>query len=47
MKGMYANPSITPISKPVLEMTELLRARTDTYYSDLLNEANKQFVLLL
>ena len=46
MKGMYANLSITPILKPVLEMTELLRARTDTDYSDLLNEAKKQFDLL-
>ncbi len=46
MKGMYANLSLTPILDPILEMTELLRSRTDTDYSELLNEAKKQFSLL-
>ena len=28
LKGMYANLSLTPLTKPVSEMTELLRSRT-------------------
>ena len=42
LKGMYGNLSLTPIYKPVYEMTELLRARTDTDYSALIGEAQKQ-----
>ena len=38
LKGILANLSLTPILKPVSEMTELLRSRTDTDYSDLINE---------
>ena len=33
LKGMYANLSLTPLIKPVSEMTELLRNRTQTDYS--------------
>lgn len=43
LKGMYANLSLTPLTKPVSEMTELLRSRTDTDYSALLSEAKSQF----
>ncbi|MCR4645961.1 MAG: Hpt domain-containing protein [Oscillospiraceae bacterium] len=46
LKGMYANLSLTPLTKPVIEMTELLRNRTDTDYSALLSEAKKQFDVL-
>ncbi len=38
MKGMYGNLSLTPLCKPVNEITELLRARTQTDYSALLAE---------
>ena len=46
LKGMYANLSLTPLSKPIIEMTELLRTRTDMDYSGLLNEAKIQFIAL-
>ena len=36
LKGSTGNLSLTPISAPVTEITELLRARTDTDYSALL-----------
>lgn len=42
LKGMYGNISLTPIYKPLSEMTELLRSRTDTDYSVLMEEAKKQ-----
>ena len=38
MKGVYANLSLTPLLRPTEEITELLRARTDTDYSALLEE---------
>ncbi len=38
LKGMYANLSLTPLSAPLSEITELLRAGTDTDYSALMNE---------
>ena len=43
LKGMYANLSLTPLSKPIIEMTELLRSRTEMDYSELLNEVKFQF----
>ncbi|MDO4864223.1 MAG: Hpt domain-containing protein [Ruminococcus sp.] len=43
LKGMYANLSLTPLSVPVSEMTELLRARTDTDYSALLAQLKAEF----
>ena len=46
LKGMYANLSLDPITKPVVEMTELLRTRSDVDYSDLLKEAQSQFAKL-
>ena len=42
LKGMYGNLALTPIAAPVNEMTELLRARTDTDYSALIDEAIRQ-----
>lgn len=33
LKGVNANLALTPLTKPVSEMTELLRSRTDTDYS--------------
>ena len=43
LKGMYANLSLTPLTTPVSEMTELLRSRTDTDYSVLMTESAAQF----
>ena len=43
LKGMYANLSLTPLTKPISEITELLRSRTKTDYSVLLTEAKVQF----
>ena len=43
LKGMYANLSLTPLTTPVSEMTELLRSRTDTDYSALMREAASQY----
>ena len=42
LKGMYGNISITPIYEPVCEITELLRSKTETDYTDLLSEALSQ-----
>ena len=42
LKGVLSNLSLTPIAQPVSEMTELLRARTQTDYSALLAEVLKQ-----
>ena len=43
LKGLYANLSLTPLTKPVSEITELLRSRTVTDYSGLLSEAKTQY----
>ena len=43
LKGMYANLALEPLTKPISRMTELLRAGTDTDYSELLSEAKEQF----
>ena len=42
LKGMLGNLSLTPMYKPVLEMTELLRSRTEMDYSPLLGEFLEQ-----
>ena len=42
LKGVYGNLSLTPLTKPVTEITELLRARTDTDYSALMDEIMAQ-----
>lgn len=46
LKGMYANLSLTPLSKPIIGMTELLRSRTEMDYSSLLDEVKTQFIKL-
>ena len=38
LKGMYTNLSLTPLAEPIIEMTELLRANTQTDYSALLDK---------
>lgn len=43
MKGMFSNLSLTPLTVPISEMTDLLRDRTDTDYTALMNEAKKQY----
>ena len=37
IKGSAGNLAVTPIFEPICEITELLRARTETDYSALLN----------
>ena len=43
LKGMYANLSLTPLTEPISEMTELLRSRTPADYAPLLRGAKAQF----
>ncbi|MEE5992955.1 MAG: Hpt domain-containing protein [Oscillospiraceae bacterium] len=43
MKGMYTNLSLTPLSEPIIEITELLRNQTQTDYSALLSEIKAQY----
>ena len=43
LKGSTGNLALTPLYEPILAITELLRARTDTDYSALLSEAKVQF----
>lgn len=38
LKGVWANLALTPVLKPVAEMTELLRSGTDTDYSNYLED---------
>ena len=42
LKGMYSNLSLTPVARPMSEITELLRARTETDYHPLLDEIRAQ-----
>ena len=42
LKGMLSNLSLDPITKPINEMTELLRKRVSTDYTDIINEAKNQ-----
>ena len=46
LKGIYGNLSLTPIYVPVNALTELLRNRTQTDYSPLMNEIIRQKALL-
>lgn len=46
MKGMYTNLSLSPLSNPVIEITELLRNQVQTDYSALLTEIKTQFEAL-
>ena len=47
LKGMLANLSLTPLLEPVLEMTELLRARESCDYSGLLSRMDEEREKLL
>ena len=47
LKGSLGNLSLTPLFKPMSEMTELLRARTEMDYSQLLAEIKEQHEKLL
>ena len=38
LKGVLGNLALTPIYKPVFDITELLRARTETDYAPILKE---------
>ena len=38
LKGVTSNLSLTPLETPVIEITELLRARTETDYAPLLRQ---------
>ncbi len=46
LKGMYSNLSLDPLTKPVSEMTELLRSRSDVDYGEYIKEAETQFAAL-
>ena len=43
---MYANLALEPLAKPIIDMTELSRGRTDTDYTKLLEDAKTQFAKL-
>ena len=45
LKGILANLSLDPLTEPVSELTELLRARTDTDYSGLLKKLWERYSL--
>ena len=47
LKGMYANLSLDPLTKPVSEITELLRNKSDADYTALLAEAKAQYAALV
>ena len=47
LKGVAANLALTPLLRPVEQMTELLRSRTDTDYSLLLKETEEQRAAVL
>ena len=47
LKGVLANLALTPVLGPVREITELLRARTQTDYAPLLTEMDEQKARLL
>ena len=43
VKGVYSNLSLTPLVDPIVKMTELLRAGTQTDHSPLMGEAKGAF----
>ena len=47
LKGVLANLALMPILDPVREITELLRARTQTDYAPLLTDIDEQKARLL
>ena len=42
LKGVYGNLALTPLYQPILEITELLRARTQMDYSELVTTLKTQ-----
>lgn len=42
LKGVLGNLSLTPLSEPVMEITELLRSRTEMDYTPLLTKIMEQ-----
>ena len=42
LKGVVSNLSLTPLQGPIVEITELLRARTQMNYDELLEKINKE-----
>ena len=42
LKGVIGNLALTPLYEPINKMTELLRTRTDTDYSELSAEVKSQ-----
>lgn len=42
LKGLIGNLALTPLYEPINKMTELLRAKTDTDYSELCAEIKLQ-----
>ncbi len=46
LKGILSNLSLNPLLEPAVKITELLRARTDTDYSELLKEMWERYALL-
>ncbi len=42
IKGVMANLALTPILKPIEQITELLRSRTETDYAPLLEEIEEK-----
>ena len=47
LKGSLANLALTPLSEPMSEMCELLRARTEMDYSALMTQVKEQHEKLL
>ena len=47
LKGVIGNLALTPLYSPIDRMTELLRKRTDTDYTELCDEIKKQRGILL
>lgn len=46
LKGVVSNLSLTPLAEPILEITELLRSRTEMDYSPLLTAIMEQREIL-
>lgn len=46
LKGLVTNLSLTPLAKPVIEITESLRAGDDRDYSGLIAEMDEQLAKL-
>lgn len=47
LKGMYGNLSLTPLCEPITAMTEMLRNKEDADYAPLMEEAMRQYELLV